>query len=106
MGEKWMENYAKDFFDADLIPELEQFINNMGVDSPGHPKLVCLLENNVKKFSKKYDFLTPRILSESQSSPLFMADAKIVAQQLCLLNQHQLCSIGLHELQGQAWNEP
>lgn len=55
-------------------------------------------------FGESYDFLTPRIITDNTKSPLFLKSPKILAEQLCVLDQKQFCQIEVHEFIGQKWN--
>ena len=100
-----MSNYPKQFYDAKLVTELSDFINDMEQDSIDKRTLLLLLETvrtsrtnktqnlreikKVKTYVKEFDFLTPRIPAKSKKSALFLKSVDVLAQQLCLMNQKQ-----------------
>uniref|UniRef100_A0A6U1WWX8 Ras-GEF domain-containing protein n=1 Tax=Vannella robusta TaxID=1487602 RepID=A0A6U1WWX8_9EUKA len=102
---RWIENYPSEFWDSSQATDQLQFFISQLEDNMCKESLQSLVNSKILIHKAKFDFLTPRIVPEKSTSPLFMKSVDVLAKQLCLMDQSLLCKIESHEFKGQKWTK-
>lgn len=84
---RWMENHPRQFFQAGATQKLTKIVEQFEQESSESAEQLQNALKNVRSIAPKFDFMTPRVVTDKTKSPLFTYSSTVLAQQLTLLDQ-------------------